>query len=154
MHRAPGALPPRHRMHHRLLSFLSDLERAITADDPQPGGDGVWSGTRIVNYHLGLARLSLQVRSTTSAPQHRGVVTLQSYALADGTPCLKATLGWAGHEAVRILPVFTKPGLDWTSEARKIAAHWLAGPPESAVIVDVGSTADTRSEAPRLAAAF
>jgi hypothetical protein len=141
-------------MHNRLLSFLSDLERAIVADDPQPGGDGVWSGTRIVNYHLGLARLSLQVRPATGTAQHRGVVALQSYALADGTPCLKATLGWAGHEVTRVLPVFTKPGLDWTSEARKIAANWLAGPPESAVIVDVGSTADTGRETPRLAAAF
>lgn len=141
-------------MHHRLLSFLSDLERAIVADDPQPDGDGVWSGTRIVNYHLGLARLTLQVRPAAGAAQHRGVVALQSYALADGTPCLKATLGWAGHEAVRVLPVFTKPGLAWTSEARKIAATWLAGPPESAKIIEVDSTADASRDSPRLAAAF
>ena len=72
----------------------------------------------------------------------------------DGTPCLKATLGWTGNEAVRTLPVFTKPGLDWTSEARKIAATWLAGPPESATIIDVGSTAQAAAESPRLAAAF
>lgn len=139
-------------MHNRLLSFLSDLERAIVADDPQPDGDGTWSATRIVNYHLGLARLSLQVRPAAGAGQPRGVVTVQSYALADGTPCLKATLGWSGHKAVRTLPVFTKPGLDWTSEARKIASTWLAGPPESATIVEVGSTADSEAETPRLAA--
>jgi hypothetical protein len=139
-------------MHHRLLSFLSDLEYAIVADDPQPGCDGTWGATRIVNYHLGLARLSLQVRPATGTAQPRGVVTVQSYALADGTPCLKATLGWTGQEGVRTLPVFTKPGLDWTSEARKIASTWLAGPPESASILEVGSTADSETEAPRLAA--
>jgi hypothetical protein len=141
-------------MHNRLLSFLSDLERAIVADDPQPGGDGAWSGTRIVNYHLGLARLSLQVRPAAGAAQPRGVVTLQSYALADGTPCLKATLSWSGQETATTLPVFTKPGLDWTREARKIAAVWLAGPPESATIINVGSTADSIAEPSPLAAAF
>lgn len=139
-------------MHNRLLSFLSDLERAIIMDDPQPGGDGTWSATRIVNYHLGLARLSLQVRPAAGAAQPRGVVTVQSYALADGTPCLKATLGWSGQEGIRTLPVFTKPGLDWTSEARKIASTWLAGPPEAATIIEVGSTAEAETEPSRLVA--
>lgn len=153
MTRAPApcaALP----MHHRLLSFLADLEHAIAADDPQPGGDGTWSGTRIVNYHLGLARLSLQVRPAAGPAQPRGTVTLQSHALADGTPCLKATLGWSGHEAVRTFPVFTKPGLDWTREARMIAAHWMAGPPESAMVIPVGSLAEAPADATPIAAAF
>jgi hypothetical protein len=153
MTRAP-ALRAAFPMHHRLLSFLSDLERAIASDDPQPGGDGAWCGTRIVNYHLGLARLSLRVRPATGPAQPRGTVTLQSHALADGTPCLKATLGWTGHEVVQTFPVFTKPGLDWTREARKIAATWLAGPPESATVIPVGSLAAPPASAAPIAAAF
>ncbi len=106
-----------------------------------------------MNYHLGLARLSLQVRPASGPAQPRGVVTLQGYTLADGTPCLKAVLSWAGHEGNTVIPVFTKPGLDWTREARKIASHWLAGPPESAAVIPVGSLAEVESASTRVAVA-
>jgi hypothetical protein len=113
-------------MHTRLLSFLSDLERALAADDPAPL-DGAWETTRTVNYHLGLARLSLNVRT-------RGQVLLQSYQLADGTPCLKAALSWTGTENGAARAIYSKPDINWTSEARKVAAEWMAGIPELAEV--------------------
>lgn len=115
-------------MHTRLLSFLSDLERALAADDPAPL-DGSWETSRTVNYHLGLARLNLNVRTATGVIP-RGNVLLQSYQLADGTPCLKAAMAWAGTEHAVTRAIYTKPDTNWTSEARKIASEWMAGIPE------------------------
>lgn len=115
-------------MHTRLLSFLSDLERALAADDPSPM-DGQWETSRTVNYHLGLARVNLGVR-TASGLVPRGQIMLQSYALADGTPCLKAALSWTGSENGCTRAIYSKPDVNWTSEARKVAAEWMAGAPE------------------------
>lgn len=115
-------------MHTRLLSFLSDLERAVAADDPAPL-DGSWETSRTVNYHLGLARLNLNVRTATGVIA-RGSVLLQSYQLADGTPCLKAALAWTGTENAVTRAIYSKPDTNWTSEARKIAAEWMASVPE------------------------
>lgn len=130
-------------MHTRLLSFLSDFERALTADDPSPE-DGSWETSRSVNYHQGLARLMLGVRNATGV-KPRGSVLLQSYQLADGTPCLKAALVWAGTESGAVRAIFSKPDINWTSEARKVAAEWMAGPPvDTTVMVD--------AETPELAA--
>ena len=116
-------------MHTRLLSFLSDVENALAADDPAPVEGGVWDNSRTVNYHIGLARLSFNARLPGEALQPRGSILLQSYALADGTPCLKAALAWHGREITVMRAIFSKPGTDWRSEARKIAAEWMAGPP-------------------------
>lgn len=118
-------------MHTRLLSFLSDLERALAADDPAPL-DGSWETSRVVNYHLGLARLNLNVRTATGLVA-RGNILLQSYQLADGTPCLKAALAWVGTENGATRAIYSKPDVNWTSEARKVAAEWMAGIPEVAV---------------------
>ncbi len=123
-------------MHTRLLSFLADFERALAADDPAPL-DGSWETTRTVNYHLGLARLNLNVRTGGNLVS-RGQVLLQSYQLADGTPCLKAALSWVGTENNITRAIYSKPEVNWTSEARKVAAEWMAGIPES---VDVGNGA-------------
>ncbi|MCM2273316.1 MAG: hypothetical protein NDI75_00765 [Candidatus Didemnitutus sp.] len=114
-------------MHHRLLSFLTDFERSLAADDPAPDG-GTWETSRMVNYHLGLARLDLQVR-VGELPSSRGQVLVQGYQLADGTPCLKATLSWTGTERTTEHAIYAKPEVNWTSEARKIAAQWMAGAP-------------------------
>jgi hypothetical protein len=119
-------------MHTRLLSFLSDLERALMADDPAPL-DGQWETSRTVNYHLGLARLNLSVRNASGLIA-RGQVLLQSYQLADGTPCLKAALSWVGTENGITRAIYSKPDINWTSEARKIAAEWMAGLPEITAI--------------------
>lgn len=116
-------------MHTRLLSFFADFERALAADDPAPL-DGSWETTRTVNYHLGLARLNLNVRTGGNLVS-RGQVLLQSYQLADGTPCLKAALSWVGTENNVTRAIYSKADVNWTSEARKVAAEWMAGIPES-----------------------
>ena len=51
-------------MHSRLLSFLSDFERALLADDPSPD-EGKWQNERAVNYRSGLARVQLGRRDLT-----------------------------------------------------------------------------------------
>lgn len=114
-------------MHTRLLSFLSDFERSLAIDDPEPDG-GCWDATRTVNYQAGLARLELGVRQG-QAVTPRGHVLLQGYQLADGTPCLKAALGWHGAAETTERAIYAKPEVNWTGEARKLAAEWAAGAP-------------------------
>lgn len=111
----------------RLLSFLTDFEKSLAADDPSPN-DGAWETSRTVNYHQGLARLVLGVR-TAEGHQSRGSVLLQSYALADGTRCLKAVLAWEGSPQTEARSIYSKFDTDWTREARKVAAEWAAGVP-------------------------
>lgn len=132
-------------MHDRLLSFLSDLQNALLADDPAPGDGGSWSCGRMVNYQLGLARMTLAVDLPTGGREARGTVMLQSYALADGTPCLKAVLGWTGRENTQIRPIYARPEVDWRREARQVAAEWMAGPPASAAGMGNGQP-DTAEE--------
>lgn len=115
-------------MHSRLLSFLSDFERAIQADDPSPD-DGAWQASRAVNYRSGLARLQLCVRLPDNGLKQRGTVLVQSYKLADGSACLKAQLAWAGSDMTAQHSIFAKPGCDWKTEARRLAAKWMVGPP-------------------------
>jgi hypothetical protein len=119
-------------MHSRLLSFLSNFERALLADDPAPD-DGVWETARTVNYRSGLARLILAVKVTGRPLQPRGSVLLQGFKLADGAACLKLQFSWAGTETTAAHAIFAKPGCDWKSEARRLAAEWMAGPPAGAV---------------------
>jgi hypothetical protein len=129
-------------MNTRLLSFLSDFENALLADDPSPGDGGTWQSARTVNYHLGLARLALTVALPSGTPEARGTVLLQSYALADGTPCLKAALAWTGREGQIVRSVFSKPEVDWKREARKLAAEWMAGPPASLASPEAAPTVE------------
>jgi hypothetical protein len=115
-------------MHTRLLSFLSDFERAIQADDPSPD-EGSWQTSRAVNYRTGLARLQLTVVLPDKHLKPRGSVLIQSYKLADGAACLKAQLTWADSDQNATHSIFAKPGCDWKSEARRLAAKWMAGAP-------------------------
>lgn len=115
-------------MHTRLLSFFSDFERAITADDPCPD-DGSWGAERAVNYIAGLARMNLFVRLPDGTRRPRGTVIAQSFKLADGSPCLKAQFSWAGTDSTAVHAIYDKPGCDWTRETRRLAAEWMAGPP-------------------------
>jgi hypothetical protein len=121
-------------MHSRLLSFLSDFERSLQADDPSPD-EGSWQTSRAVNYRSGLARLQLSVRLPDQSVKTKGSVLLQSYKLANGSACLKAQLAWAGSEPTVLHSIFTKPGCDWKSEARRLAAKWMAGAPVVVSIV-------------------
>ncbi|HWA88008.1 MAG TPA: hypothetical protein VG710_17400 [Opitutus sp.] len=117
----------------RLLSFLSDIERTLLGDDPEPAG-GIWKNSRMMNLDSGLARLTLACGpADQSAVIPRGSVLVQAYTLADGKSCLKANLRWQGSEAVVTKAVFTRPGLNWRLAAAEVAALWLAGPPAASV---------------------
>lgn len=115
-------------MHTRLLSFFNTIENALAADEPAPD-DGTWQTSRTINYHQGVARLSLAVLKPDHSTLPRGEIQLQSFELPDGSICLRATLGWDGSDAHATHSIYEKPGLDWKREARRIASNWLAGAP-------------------------
>jgi hypothetical protein len=119
----------------RLLSFLSDIERAVLAESPAIEG-GAWQTTRMVNFHHGLARLSLKPRAGGDPKQSGGTIFLQAFALADGSLCLKASLNWKGSEALPVISVYSTPTLNWKEEASRIADAWLEGPPALATVTD------------------
>lgn len=116
----------------RLLSFLSDIERALIAESPVVDG-GAWETTRMVNFHQGLARLTLKAR-TTDVACAGGTIFLQSFALADGSLCLKASLNWKGSDAFPVLAVYSRPNLNWKLEASRIASTWIEGPPAAGTV--------------------
>ena len=115
-------------MHTRLISFFTDIECSLAADDPAPSA-GTWETTRSVNYNQGLARLLLGVRLPDGKLESRGSIMLQSYQMADDSTCLKAVLAWTGSDNKTSHSIYAKPEMSWTSEARKVAAEWMAGPP-------------------------
>jgi hypothetical protein len=113
-------------MSNRLLTLLTEIERALIANDPSPDG-GTWDTLRLINFHQGLARLTLSVRSQEGLTSSRGTVLLQDFSLADGTQCVKASLSWTGVEKSVVYSIYSKPQLDWHREAGQIAAQWLDG---------------------------
>jgi hypothetical protein len=117
----------------RLLSFLSDIERALVAESPVVEG-GAWASQRMVNFKQQLGRLSLTARPGADLPVTGGTVFLQSFALADGSLCLKANLSWNGSETSTSVAVYDVPGVNWKLEASKIASAWLNGPVETATV--------------------
>jgi hypothetical protein len=118
----------------RLTSFLASIVSACECDEPAPNG-GTWDISRTINYRLGLARLSLGSRkSANGAVQPMGSILLQGFALADGTPCVKANLSWSENAMSSTRSVFARPGVNWDSEARLVASEWLAGAPESKLV--------------------
>ena len=135
-------------MHTRLLSFLSDFECSLAADDPAPS-DGSWETTRTVNYNQGLARLMLGVRLPDGKLEQRGTVMLQSFLMANETTCVKAALSWVGSESKIGRSIYSKPETNWVSEARKVAAEWMAGPPAK----PESATEDQGARDPSIAAA-
>lgn len=113
-------------------AFATDLEHALQASPPADALDRAWITHRMVNYHLGLLRLTIGVRTTEGRLESRGTIVLHFYALADGTPCLKATLCWAHQTETKVQPIFSRPSLAWREEARKIGECWIKGAPERA----------------------
>lgn len=111
----------------RLLSFLTDVERAIRLE-ANAGDDAIWESSRIVNFKTGLGRLTLSLREPDNGLP-AGTVLLQYFALANGSFCLKATLNWEGSTASTMLSVYDTPTLNWKLEASRVASAWLAGPP-------------------------
>ena len=116
----------------RLLSFLTDVERAIRLE-ANADEDAVWDSTRIVNFKTGLGRLSLSLRDHDSG-MPEGTVLVQYFALANGSFCLKASLNWEGTSAGTMLSVYDTPLLNWKLEASRVASAWLAGPPAVATL--------------------
>ena len=117
----------------RLLSFLSDIEKALIAESPVVDG-GAWDTTRMVNFHHGLARLTLKARPGVELGADAGTIFVQAFVLADGSLCLKASLSWKGSDAFTVIPVYSTPSLNWKLEASRIAMGWLEGPPATATI--------------------
>jgi len=122
----------------RLLSFLSDIEKALIAESPVVDG-GAWESTRMVNFYQGMARLSLTPRAAADLPFPPGSIFLQSFVLADGSMCLKANLTWKGSDAFPIISVYSTPTLNWKLEASRIAMAWLEGPPALATVSNYDS---------------
>ncbi len=122
----------------RLLSFLSDIERALIAESPMVDG-GAWVTSRMVNFHQGLARLTLTPRPGVELPNQGGTIFAQAFVLADGSQCLKATLNWKGSEALPTISVYSTPATHWRLEASRIASAWLEGPPAVTTVTDLGS---------------
>ena len=116
----------------RLISFLSDVERALIAESPEVDG-GPWQTTRMFNVHQGLARLTLTPNPAGHLPFPAGTIFLQAFSLADGSQCLKASLNWKGSDALPILSVYSTPSTNWKIEASRIASTWLEGPPAALV---------------------
>jgi hypothetical protein len=114
----------------RLSSFLTQVEHGLSADTPVLKGRA-WETSRTLNYQTGLARLSLGARPDAHSVEPLGTILLQAFDLADGSSCLKVSLSWAGHEDATdcARSIFERPELDWSAEASRIAATWLAGPP-------------------------
>jgi hypothetical protein len=125
----------------RLLSFLSDIERTLSAESPAIDG-GAWETSRMVNFHHGLARLTLKPRPGAELPVSGGTIFLQAFVLADGSLCLKASLNWKGSDAFPIISVYSTPSLNWKLEASRIASAWLEGPPVGGTL----ATADLESQ--------
>lgn len=117
----------------RLLSFLTDIERAIRLET-NADETSIWNTSRIVNFKTGLARLTLALSEADSG-MPEGTVLVQHFELADGSFCLKASLNWQGSEANAIVSVYDTPLLNWKLEAVRIATAWLAGPPAEATTV-------------------
>jgi hypothetical protein len=116
----------------RLLPFLSDIERALIAQSPVVEG-GAWETHRMVNFHYGLARLTVTARSGAEMRVTSGTIFLQSYVLADGSLCLKASLNWNGSDALPVFSIYPSSTLNWKYEASRIASTWLQGPPAGTI---------------------
>lgn len=113
-------------MSTRLITLLTEIERALIANDPSPDG-GKWDTLRLINFHQGLARLTLSVRSPEGVTAGRGIILLQHFKLADDTQCVKANLSWKGVEQSSVYSIYSKPQVNWSREASQIAVQWLDG---------------------------
>lgn len=113
-------------MSNRLLTLLTRIERAVIANDPSPEG-GSWDTLRLVNFHQGLARLTMSIRSASGVTTAQGLILLQDFTLADGTQCVKASMSWEGIEKNSVYSIYSKPTLNWDQEAAQIGSQWLDG---------------------------
>jgi hypothetical protein len=135
----------------RLLSFLNDIERALARESAANLGPS-WEVSRMVSYHQSLARMTLTPARDSAPGGKCGSVFLQSFLLSDGSPCLKATLGWEGSTAAPVIAVYAKPELDWRAEAMRIASAWLNGPAQASEVTAESATESAPPATPKLVA--
>lgn len=116
----------------RLTSFLTRIENVFQTGAPA-GKDESLVTFRTINYHSKLARLVIGTRREAESRKTRGAIILQAFHLADGAPCVKASLYWSEPtgDPATVHSVFPKDDTDWEAEARRVAETWLAGPPIS-----------------------
>lgn len=129
-------------MSTRLLSLLTDIERAMIANDPTPD-DGAWDTLRLINFNQGLARLTLSIRGADGVIRASGQILLQNFSLADGSQCMKANLSWHGSESTAVYAIYSKPELNWKLEASQIANKWLDGRHTAAEAAATATGADS-----------
>jgi hypothetical protein len=122
----------------RLLSFLSDIEKALIKESASNMGP-TWEYSRMVSYHNRMARMTITPQKDSEAGVHGGTVFLQGFRLSDGSPCLRATVSWDGSAASTVISVYSKPELNWGTEAARIASAWFAGPPAIATVTEASS---------------
>ncbi len=113
-------------MPYRLLSLLTEIEKAVRAGQEALGGPALDS-SRMVNFRAGLARIQWRAAAGAGADP-RGHIQLQHFALADGRACIKAAMGWHGVDLRRTVEIFAAPDVNWTTEAQRVAEAWLDGP--------------------------
>lgn len=115
-------------MNARLLSFLNLVQDAVARNTGK-----ALEGSRYVNFHKGLACLSLK---------EGGSIQVQSFVLADGQACLKVAMTWSGcanHVVHAVYP--TALQFDWNRSAEQAAEIWIAGPEASGVVEASGLAA-------------
>ncbi len=124
-------------MNARLLSFLNSVQDAIVRRTGEP-----LEGTRMVNFHKGIARMSLK---------DGGAIQVQCFVLADGQSCLKVALHWEGYSSPSMHAVYpTAQNFDWIKAAGRVAQTWVSGP-EAAGLVAI-ETNDSMPALSKLAA--
>lgn len=117
------------RMPTPLLAFLNDVEDALRREF-RAQGKSEWEISRIVNYHHGLARMTLTPPPDADEKQKRGAIFLQNISDEHGALCFKVNLNWHGSDAFPVITVRSTRA-NWNAEADSVAAAWLAGPPAS-----------------------
>ena len=109
----------------RLLSFLNLVQDSVALNS-----GSALEGSRFVNFHKGLACLTLK---------DGGSIQVQSYVLADGQSCLKVAMQWAGCPTPVVHAVYpTAPRFSWKLSADQIAEVWISGP-EAAGVTEVAN---------------
>jgi hypothetical protein len=117
----------------RLLSFISDIERALRTGSRTPEG-AAWEAHRMINFQHCLARLTLKARPGAETSISGGVIFVQAFALADGSLCVKASLNWTGSTDLPVIAVYDRPSVNWKQEAGRVATAWLKGPPTTGTV--------------------
>lgn len=113
----------------RLLSFISEIEKAIAAESPMVDG-GAWKTIRTINFAKGIAKVDITALSSDMLAHTGGSILVQAFALADGTPCLKVRIDWReGIGAPAEFSVFSTPVSNMKLDASRIGSRFVEGPP-------------------------